>query len=78
MTVAAANVYSHRELRAILCPPDSMPYLLLQICDTEHCEWWDLISHVFQLAFLQQLGMLSILFGGGGLGLCFLSFFIFP
>ena len=26
---------------------------------------------VFQLAFLQQLGMLSILFGGGGLCLCF-------
>ena len=28
----------------------------------------------FRLAFLQQLGMLSILFGGGGLGLCFLFF----
>ena len=73
MILVAADIYSHWELRAILSPPDSLPYLLLQICDTEHCEWWDLISHVFQLAFLQQLGMLSILFGRRGLSLCFFS-----
>ena len=37
--LAAADVYSHRELRAILCPPGSVPYLLSQICDVGHCEW---------------------------------------
>ena len=45
MILATADVYSHLELRAILCPPDSIPYLLLQICDVGHCEWWDLIFH---------------------------------
>ena len=44
MILATADVYSHLELRAILSPPDSLP-LLLQICDTDHCEWWDLIYH---------------------------------
>ena len=42
--LAAADICSHWELREILSPPDSLP-LLLQICDTDHCEWWDLIYH---------------------------------
>ena len=45
MILVAANVYSHREFRAIFSPSDSIPYLLLQMCGVGYCEWWDLISH---------------------------------
>ena len=78
MILAAADVYSHWEFRVIFFSPRLHPIFI--VADLWHWPLWVVGFYFpwsFWLAFLQQLGMLSILFRGGGLSLCFLFFFFF-
>ena len=69
-------VYFHRQFRGLFPFHTVCRIYSLLNFDNGHCVWWDLISRFsFWLAFLQPLGMLSILSCGGYL-FCFLVFFL--